>query len=245
MLQKRVNLFGLMIDDIPMSRAIELAKVSILGGEKRVFFTPNLQMLESARKLEETKKILNSASVLIPDGAGLLLASHFMRKPIKNKVAGIDFGEEIISLSEKEGKTIFLLGGAKGVAKRAAKKLLIKYPSLKICGIHNGYFDTEDEGALIKKIKNANPDILIVCMGFPKQERFVYEHRNDFTDIKVITCLGGALDVWAGKKMRAPILLQRAHLEWLWRILAEPKRAKRFLSSLPVLFYAAWNENEK
>ena len=68
---------------------------------------------------------------------------------------------------------------------------------------------------------------------------------NDFTDIKVITCLGGALDVWAGKKMRAPILLQRAHLEWLWRILAEPKRAKRFLSSLPVLFYAAWNENEK
>lgn len=241
MFQKRVNLFRLEIDDIPLLRALEMAKVSLSGGENRVFFTPNLEMLEGARKSEETKKILSSASVLLPDGAGLLLASRLMGNPIKNKVAGIDFGEELIALCEKEDKGVFLLGGENGIAKRAAKKLIKKHPNLKICGIHNGYFDEDEKGEIIKKIKRANPDALIVCMGFPRQERFVYEHKKDFSDIKVIACLGGALDIWAGKKLRAPDIVRRIHLEWLWRIIGEPWRVKRFVSSLPALFYAIKN----
>ena len=133
MFEKRVNLFGLEIDDISLSRALELARVSILGGERRMFFTPNLEMLEGARKSEETKKILNSASVLLPDGAGLLLASRLIGNPIQNKVPGIDFGEVVIALCEKEGKRIFLLGGACGIAKQSAKKILKRHPDIKIC----------------------------------------------------------------------------------------------------------------
>ena len=245
MLQKRVNLFGLKIDDISMPRAAELAKISILGGERRVFFTPNLEMLEGARRSEEIREILNSASVLLPDGSGLLLASRLLGEPIENKVAGIDFGEKLISLAADEGAKVFLLGGARGIAKRAAKKLIAKYPRLKICGIHNGYFSKEDTGVLISKIQLASPDIMLVCMGFPKQERFVFEHRDDFSEIKIIACLGGALDIWSGKKIRAPRLIRVAHFEWLWRILGDPRRAKRFISSLPALFYAARNEKEK
>ena len=238
MFEKRVNLFGLEIDDISLVRAKELAKVSLLGGDARVFFTPNLEMLEEARKNEEIKKILNSASVLLPDGAGVLLVSKILDTPIENKAAGIDFGEELIALCEKENKKLFLLGGANGIAKNAAQNLIKKHPNLKICGIHNGYFQKEDESEVIKKIQCANPDVLIVCMGFPKQERFVYEHKKDLAKIKVITCLGGALDIWAGKKRRAPKVLQKIHLEWLWRILGEPRRVKRFFSSLPALFHA-------
>ena len=238
MLQKKVNLFGLEIDDIPLSRAIELSKVSLAGGEGRVFFTPNLEMLEGARKNEETKMILNFASVLLPDGAGLLLASHFVGNLIQNKVAGIDFGEELIALCEREGKSIFLLGGASGVAKKSAKNLTKKHPNLKICGIYHGYFQKDGENKIIEKIQLSNPDVLIVCMGFPRQERFIYEHRNALDNIKVITCLGGALDIWAGKKLRAPDIVRRIHLEWLWRIIGEPWRARRFISSLPALFYA-------
>ena len=241
MFEKRVNLFGLEIDDIPLTRALEMAKVSLNGGESRVFFTPNLEMLEVARKSEETKKILSSASVLLPDGSGLLLASRFLKTPIRNKVAGIDFGEGLISLCEADEKGVFLLGGASGIAKKAAKKLLKKHPNLKICGIHNGYFDKDEESTIIKKIQRANPDVLIVCMGFPRQEKFIYEYRKEFSNIKVITCLGGALDIWAGKKARAPEIIQKIHLEWLWRIMAEPWRAKRFISSLPALFYAIKN----
>lgn len=239
MLQKRVNLFGLEINDISRTRALELARVSILGGESRVFFTPNLEMLEEARKNEETRKILNSASVLIPDGSGILLASRFVGVPIENKIAGIDFGEDLIALAEKEKARLFLLGGARGIAKRAAKNLIKKHPNLKICGIHNGYFDDENE--IIKKIQRANPDILIVCMGFPKQESFVYQYKDDFSNIKLITCLGGAIDVWSGKKKRAPKILQKAHLEWVWRMMGDPRRTLRFVSSLPALFHAAWN----
>ncbi len=241
MLQKRINLFGLEINDISLVRAIELARVSILGGEGRVFFTPNLEMLEGARKSEETRVVLNSASVLLPDGAGVLLASRFLGTTIKNKVAGIDFGEGLIALAEKEGASVFLLGGANGVAKKAAQRLIEKHPALKICGIHNGYFNEETERQVVKKIQSTNPDILIVCMGFPKQEKFIYRYKSEFSNIKVITCLGGAIDVWAGNKIRAPRLIQRANLEWLWRIVGEPWRAKRFLGSLPALFYAAWN----
>ena len=239
MFQKRVDLFGLCVDDISLTRAVELVKISFLSGDKRVFYTPNLEMLEGARRNEETKKILNSASVLLPDGEGLLLASRLMGEAIQNKVSGIDFGEELIALCKEEGKSVFLLGGAPSIAKKAAKKLIKKHPKLNICGIHDGYFSSRDEGALIKKIQRAEPDALIVCMGFPKQEKFVYEHRNDFRDVKVIACLGGALDVWSGKKTRAPDIVQRARLEWLWRILCDPRRAKRFVISLPALFYAA------
>ena len=239
MLQKKVNLFGLRIDDISLLRATELARASLLGGENRIFFTPNLEMLEGARKDKKTQKILNSASVLLPDGSGILLVSRLVGIPIENRVTGIDFGESLIALCENEKKSVFLLGGAKGVAKKAAKNMIFKHPQLKISGIHNGYFDDEDE--IIKKIRRAKPDILIVCMGFPRQERFVFEHRDELSSVKVITCLGGAVDVWSGRIKRAPNVVQRVHLEWLWRTLHEPRRAKRLICSLPVLFYAAWN----
>ena len=243
MLKKYVNLFGLCIDDIPLSRAVGLARTSLHSAEQRIFFTPNLEMLEAARKSDEIKVLLNSASILLPDGVGVLLASRLSDTPIANKVAGIDFGEELIALAEREKKSIFLLGGRAGVAKKAAKNLLKKHPDLKICGIHNGYFENEDE--VVLKIQKSEPDILIVCMGFPRQEEFVSNHKDQFSNVNVIACLGGALDVWSGKKKRAPTLLQRAHLEWAWRTLLEPKRALRLVKSLPALTFALENKFQK
>lgn len=245
MFEKRVNLFGVLVDDISLLRAISLARVSILGGGRRVFFTPNLEMIEGARKSEEIRTLLNSAQVLLPDGVSLLLMSRLISEPMENRVAGIDFGEELIALSEKEEARVFLLGAKRGVAKKAAKKLLQRHKNLKICGIHNGYFSNEDEGEVISKIQNANPDVLIVCMGFPRQEKFVYKHQKDFESIKVIACLGGAFDIWSGRRARAPRIIQKAGLEWCWRLFTEPSRAKRFFSSLPALFYASWNEGTK
>lgn len=245
MLKKRVNLFGLFIDDISLLRSTELARNSILGGESRSFFTPNLEMLERARKDEDIRHLMNSASVLLPDGIGVVLASHFLNSPIKNKVAGIDFGEALIALCEREGKSVFLLGGESGVAKRAAKKLIKKHPKLKICGIHNGYFEEDDESMIVDKINSANPDALIVCMGFPRQEVFVNKYKNELPSVKVFACLGGALDIWSGRKMRSPKVLRDAHLEWLWRTLFEPQRIVRVAGSIPALMVAAKNGFEK
>lgn len=243
MLKKYVHLFGIYIDDIPISRALGLARTSLHSKAQRIFFTPNLEMLEAARKSDEIKSMLNCASVLLPDGVGVLLASRLTDTPIANKVAGIDFGEKLIALAEKEEKSVFLLGGRDGVAKKAAKNLLKKHPHLKICGIHNGYFENEDE--IVQKINKSTPDILIVCMGFPRQESFVIRHKKDFENIKVITCLGGALDIWSGKKKRAPEFLQKAHLEWAWRTVIEPKRALRLIKSLPVFAFALGDKFQK
>lgn len=243
MFKKYVDLFGLRIDNISLMRAMALARASLHLGEQRIFFTPNLEMLEGARKNEGIRETLNSASVLLPDGIGVLLASNLLQTPLKTKIAGIDFGEKLIALSEREEKSVFLLGGRDGVAKKAAKNLIKKYPNLKICGIHNGYFENEDE--IVRKINNSAPDVLIVCMGFPMQESFVIKHKKDFENIKVITCLGGALDVWSGKKVRAPEFLQKVHLEWAWRTVIEPKRALRLAKSLPVLAFALGNKFQK
>ena len=236
MLKKRVNLFGLEINDIPLSHALGLARTSLFSDERRIFFTPNLEMLEKARKSKEIKEMLNQASVLLPDGEGILLTSRLLGRSVRNKVTGIDFGEELIAMAEREKKSVFLLGGRTGVAKKAAQKLLEWHPNLKICGIHDGYYKSDDEQEVVCKIRAANPDILIVCMGFPRQERFVVAHKDDFESIKVITCLGGALDIWSGNKLRAPIPIRKARLEWLWRTAIEPKRIKRVLGSVPVLF---------
>lgn len=235
MSKKSVNLFGLEIADVSLERARDLARVSLLSGERRVFFTPNLEMLAQARKNADIRNLLNSASILLPDGVGVLLTSRIVGTPIQNKVPGIDFGEELIALAEKEGAKVFLLGGQRGVAKKAAKNLLKKHPKLKICGIHSGYFDGEEESAIVKKIQRAEPDIMIVCMGFPRQESFANAHREQFSKIRVTACLGGALDIWSGRKMRAPTFVRTINLEWAWRTLIEPKRALRVGKSLSVL----------
>ena len=245
MLKKTVNLFGLNISDISYARAMELAKVGLLSGESRVFFTPNLEMLETARKNKEIRNLLNSASVLLPDGVGLLLASRMVDTPIYNKVPGIDFGEGLISLAEKENKKVFLLGGRNGVAKKAAKKLLKKHPDLHICGIHSGYFNGEEESKIIRKIKRAEPDILIVCMGFPRQESFVEAHKEEFSQINIVACLGGALDVWSGRKARAPHFVRKINLEWAWRTVTEPQRIVRVARSLPTLGVALAEKTKK
>jgi N-acetylglucosaminyldiphosphoundecaprenol N-acetyl-beta-D-mannosaminyltransferase len=143
MSKKSVNLFGLNISDISFERSMELVRLSLLSGESRVFFTPNLEMLEEARKNKQIRNLINSASVLLPDGVGVLLASRIVGTPIFNKVPGIDFGEGALAVAENESAKVFLLGGKNGVAKKAAKKLLKRYPKLKICGIHNGYFNCE------------------------------------------------------------------------------------------------------
>ena len=239
MLEKRVNLFGVRIDDSTLRRAALLARKSILSGERRSFFTPNLQMLSRAREDEKIKELLNSASVSLPDGFSLKILAKISGRRIENTVPGIDFGEALLKIAEKEGARVFLLGGKRGVAKRAAKKLLEKHPRLKICGAFHGYFKHCQAEAVCKMIEKSGADVLIVCQGFPRQEKFARLAMQKARSVKAVACLGGSLDVWAGDKERAPECLRDCHLEWLWRIANEPSRCAEFIKSLdlfPVAF---------
>ena len=236
-----IKLYGVKIDNVTMHEAVYRALR--VTGEPCVVFTPNALMLERARKDANLAELLNHASLSLPDGAGVLWAAQKMGTPLAERVAGIDFGAELLARSERAGLRVFLLGGGEGVAERAAENLRKKHPRLCICGTTWGYFERTGEENLrvISYIRACRPHILFVCMGFPAQEKWVVENLHQLTDIRTIACLGGSLDVWAGAIHRAPLWMSRAGMEWLWRMLRQPKR----LAALPELLSFMWHVPQK
>ncbi len=245
MLQKRVNLFGVRIDDIDMKRALLFACKSLRGGERRCFFTINPEMLARAVDEERIKRLLNSSSVSLPDGFGLKLVGKILGNEVKHTTPGIDFGEGLISVASKTRARVFFLGGKRGVAHRAARNMLIKYPGLIPCGAFHGYFKKEHTSAVIKMIEKSGADIVIVCLGFPRQEGFALKLMEQTQAIKVVACLGGSFDVWSGEVERASECLRRLHLEWLYRVARQPSRVFRLVKSFDAVLYAGKSRLEK
>ena len=217
----------------------ELKKIleRMRSGKVTKVFTPNTQMLLKAQKSKAIAKTLNSAQIKIPDGIGVSIASKILKSSPIERIAGIDLGEDILKISEKHGYSIFLLGGKPGRAERARQNLLKKYPSLKICGCHHGYFDKQGiENQKVKeKINKSSPDVLFFCFGFPTQEEWINKNLSDLNSVKIAMGLGGSIDVWSGDIERAPRAVQKIGFEWLWRAVKEPRRMK-ILLDIPIFF---------
>ena len=206
-------------------------------GRQSAIFTPNSQMLLAASKDRELRKLLNSSELNIPDGVGVRLAAR-LRGVRLESMSGIDIAEELLSVAASKGYRVYFLGAKRGVAEKAADNMSVRYPTLQICGMHHGYFDKngEENASVLKKIRTAAPDILFVCFGFPVQEKWIIENRASLPSVKLALGLGGSLDVWSGNLRRAPLLIQKAGLEWLWRTVLEPTRARIFLDIPRFLF---------
>ena len=204
--------------------------------KRTILFTPNTQMLLFAQKSKTITKLLNSSDINVPDSIGVVLASKLSNGKIKARVSGIDLAEDILALSQKMKYRVFLLGAERGVAKKAKEKLEKRYPRINICGTYHGYFNKKDNEKIIKQINQSKPDIIFVCMGSPRQEKWIMENQAKLTTIKFFIGLGGSLDVWAGNIKRAPAPFKILGLEWLYRTLKEPKRARIFLDIPRFLF---------
>ena len=194
-------------------------------------FTPGIEMLLASQRNPDLYRLLRSADLLLPDGVGACLLSRFR---IRERIPGIEMGEFLLSYAAKHRLRVFLLGGRRGVAVRAARNLTARHKDLRIVGTHHGYFkaDPEEERRVLCLIRRAAPDVLIVCMGFPRQESFLVQYRDDLPSVRIGIALGGSLDVWSGDLKRAPHLFRACGLEWLWRITREPHRIPRLLKSL-------------
>ena len=205
-------------------------------------FTPNPEMLCRACQDPSLRKHLLEADLLLPDGVGVILASKIKFAPLPERVTGIDTGEWLLRYAARHSMSVFLLGGKHGVAERAKKELLVRIPSLKICGTHHGYFDPQTNSSenqrVLEKIRTANPDFLFVCLGSPRQERWIMENSRKIPSLRLSIGLGGALDVWSKNVTRAPKFVQRCGAEWLWRTVQDPKRIAR-LRYLPVFLWKA------
>ena len=190
---------------------------------------------------ESFRAILNEASLVLPDGAGVVLGAKILRTPLKEKVAGIDFAANLLGVLEETGGRLYLLGGKPGIAEQAAENMKKTHPKLCICGTADGYF--KDEAPVIARINEARADVVFVCLGAPKQERFMHDHRAEL-NVRLMIGLGGSLDGFAGTVRRAPKWMIRLQLEWLYRLLREPSRIGRMMR-LPKFVFAAWRARGK
>ena len=192
--------------------------------------TPNPIMVMTARENEKLHSALEDADLSLADGVGIISAAKRLGTPLPERVTGIDTGYDVLKKLAEIGGSVYLLGAKPGVTEKAAEKLTKKLPGLRVVDTHHGYFDSDEE--IIVNIKEKKPDLLIVCLGSPRQEIWVYETKRMLSGVGAIMCLGGALDVWAENVKRAPALFIKLRLEWLWRMICEPKRMK----NLPLMF---------
>ena len=221
---KKVNVYGV---KIPLNSPRQVAKYlykKLERGERAIIFTPNFQMLKSARKDIQIASMLNKADLLLPDGIGVsLLCGRRVQR-----IAGIDAGYALLKYSAAQGKKVFLLGGTPSVAEVAEKKLAAKIPDLHICGTYHGYFDksigSDENSAVLKLINDCAPQVVFVCFGFPLQERWILENAPLIPSAKIFMGLGGSLDVWSGNQKRAPLFFRAMGLEWFYRCVRQPKR---------------------
>ena len=222
----RIDVMGVQFDNVTMAEALDKAKALLYGQKAAYCVTPNAEIVYEAMHDPDFCALLNGAALVLPDGAGTVLGAKLLGTPLKQKVAGIDFAANLLGVLEESGKTLYLLGGKPGIGELATEKMLEKHPKLQICGIADGYF--KEEAPVIEKINAVNPDVLFVCLGAPKQEKFMYAHKDEL-HVHLMIGLGGSLDGFAGTVKRAPKWMIRLQLEWLYRLIKEPWRLGRMM----------------
>lgn len=227
---KKVNILGAKIDHIAMDEAKDIAMSFFETEGKKVIYTPNSEIILYASRNSEFMDKLNSADLMIADGIGVVYGAKILRNSLPERVAGFDLLKTIFPLMAQKGLSLYLLGSKPGVSEKAGENLLKDYPGIKIAGTHDGYFTDDEE--VIADINTKQPDLLLVCLGFPKQENWIYDNREKL-NVKAMIGAGGCLDVFAGNVERAPEFYCKHGLEWFYRLKKEPWRFKR-MTALPV-----------
>ncbi len=232
------DILGIQFDNLTLDEAVEAGTALLKDDGFHYVVTPNPEFILSAETDLEFKSILNQADLVLPDGIGVVYSAKILGTPLKNRVPGIDFAERMLAVLNEMGGRLFLLGAKPGVADQAGEKILERYPSIVLCGTQDGYF--KDEAAVVRTIADAQPDLLFVCLGAPKQEKWM-SRWGVHTGTKLAIGLGGVLDVFSGNVERAPEQWQKLGLEWAYRLKKEPKRIGR-MARLPLVLTRAANQ---
>lgn len=226
---KQVKILGVNVNSLTMAQAVEAVQQFIAEKKVALVATANAEMLMRSTQDEELKDILNQADLVVPDGAGTVWAAGHLGEPMPERVAGFDLAQELMREAPARGDRIYFFGSAPGVADKAKAKAEELYPGIQVVGTRNGFFTEADEPGIIAEIKAARPDILLAALGVPKQEKWLKKHMQEL-QVPVSIGVGGTLDVMAGVMERAPLWMQKAKLEWLFRGLKQPSRAGRLLA---------------
>jgi len=227
--RNRIAVLNVMIDVVTMKEAVATVKQFILQKKSHLVVTPNAEMIMMANKDKQLAHIINNADLVVPDGAGVVWAARYQGDPMPERVAGYDLVQNLLREAVSEKYKIYMFGGAPGIAEKARRIAEERYPGVQIIGTMNGFFMKQDESQILNAIRACQPDILLVALGVPRQEKWLAEYKEKL-NVPVAIGVGGTFDVMAGLVQRAPLWMQRGNLEWLFRLLSEPKRAIRMLA---------------
>lgn len=225
----KVNILGVKVDKVNVNEAADIIMEYIKSKDKPAsVFTPNSEIIMMGYRDEEFRNILNSSELLTADGIGVVYASKIVKNPIKERAAGYDIACLALERLSKTGGSVYLFGSKPGVAEAAGKNIIEKYNDIKIAGYSDGYFNEEKEKTIIRNIQRSKPDLVFVCLGAPKQEKWIASHKNELPNA-VYMGIGGSLDVFAGTVKRAPEFFTKHGIEWLYRLCKQPSRFIRML----------------
>ncbi|MBO5649514.1 MAG: WecB/TagA/CpsF family glycosyltransferase [Clostridia bacterium] len=234
----KINIRGIPVDNVTLEEAF----AAVLDFTKTDTFhtvcTPNAEIVQQCVEDEAMADLVRRADLIIPDGAGVVLASKILGTPLKAKTPGCELGERIVRASGAHGLRVYFLGGKPGVAALAAQKLQEKYPDFTPAGMHDGYFEKTgaENDAVLAEINAAAPDVLFVCFGVPAQEKWIDANREKLPSVRVALGLGGSLDSYAGTVKRAPRIFIRLNLEWFYRLCCQPSRIGRMMKLPKFIF---------
>ena len=238
---EKIKFLNTMIDNLTMDEALDEIKKLAAGKEKNYVVTPNVDHIVKLERLPRFRQAYQEASLVLADGKSLIWISRLMGRPIREKISGSDLFPLVCQMAAREGFRMFFLGAAPGVAQKASDRLMKEYPGLRVCGTCSpplGFEkDQKEIQKIVREVRAAKADILILALGTPKQELFIWKYREAL-GVPVSIAAGASIDFAAGVVKRAPVWMQRWGLEWLFRLMQEPGRlARRYLIDDPQILW--------
>lgn len=229
-MRNTVKILGIDIDNIDIDEAGVLTKDLIEKSNKtcKIVVAPNTEFIMLAQKDKEFYNILKNAELATPDSVGVMIGGKLQKKQFKERIPGQAYFRKVLEIGEREGWTFYMLGGEDNIPKLAVEKLKKDYPNIKIIGYHEGFFKQHSEEDVIKEINELKPNVLFVAMGAPLQEKWISKHKNEL-QVDIAAGQGGTFDYEAGKIKRAPKIIQKLCIEWLWRLILQPTRITRMI----------------
>ena len=228
----RIQVLGVSVDALTMDQCLERLAQFVESGGPHFVVTADASGIVQAQTDPELRELYASADLVTADSVGVLWAAKRSGHALPARVSGVDIVEHVCRRSSEVGWRVFFLGAAPGVAEQAAERLKLKYPGCNIVGTRHGYFPPDSDGVVAAEVAESKPDILFVGMGIPRQEKFI-RTTQEIIGSKVAMGVGGSFDVFSGKVKRAPVAFQKLKLEWVWRLLQDPKKIAK-VKLLPV-----------
>jgi N-acetylglucosaminyldiphosphoundecaprenol N-acetyl-beta-D-mannosaminyltransferase len=239
---EKVTLFGIPIDNLTKAEVVDRIEAMVKGGGVHQHVVVNVDKIVKMESNSSLRAAVLDCDLITVDGQPVIWVSRLFKCPIKERVTGVDLFDALMARCAESGLRPYLLGAHQEIAAKTVDALKARYPKLQLAGWRNGYWMADEESNIVQEIMRARPDVLCMAVGSPKQELFLGKWKQEM-GVPFVMGVGGSFDVTAGVLRRAPGWMQRAGLEWLFRLAQEPRRLwRRYLNEDVAFFRLVWRE---